>query len=204
MTSQVGQSVYTPSGFVPAFGLCIDWETTGSNFGGDSSIEYQGIALGAAVFSLKTFEIKSTFKIYIKFDPTKYKWTDKAQEIHGITKEFLEENGVTQEEAAIEFASFLLDHFGPSPKIMVLGHNIHFDIAFTKQLLEPFELMFTIHHVQLDTACAGLIAIGQYKSDFLFDIFGLPKRGDHDPLEDVKYTLAVAKGIRELCGCYVS
>ena len=42
-------TIYTKSGFVPDCGLCIDWETSGSNFDGDSSIDYQGIAFGSMI-----------------------------------------------------------------------------------------------------------------------------------------------------------
>lgn len=191
-------SIYTPSGFIPKFGLCIDWETSGSDFDGDSSIAYQGIAFGAAIFKLDTFEIIDRMKRYIKFDDRKYKWTESAEKIHGISKSFLNENGISQEEAALDLANFVFSYFGPAPKVMVLGHNVDFDIAFTKQLLIPYEVMFKIHHVKLDTSVAGLIAFGKYKSDQLFELVGLADRGTHDPLQDVEYTIELAKSIRLL------
>lgn len=191
-------TIYTKSGFIPDCGLCIDWETSGSNFDGDSSIDYQGIAFGAAVFRTSDFSIKDKMKRFIRFNDKKYKWAETAEKIHGITREFLHVNGETQEQAAADLGNFIFTYFGPTPKVLVLGHNVEFDIAFTKQLLEPYEIMFKIHHVKLDTASAGLIAFNTFKSDQLFDLVGLEKRGNHDPLQDVEYTIEVAKSIRLL------
>lgn len=197
MSTQMG-SVYTPSGFVPKFGLCIDWETSGSDFDGDSTVDHQGIAFGAAIFKLDTFEIVDKMKRYVKFNAQKYKWTTQAEKIHGISRDFLNENGISQKEAAEDLANLVFAYFGPAPKVMVLGHNVDFDIAFTKQLLVPYDVMFKIHHVKLDTSVCGLIAFGKFKSDELFEMVGLEKRGDHDPLQDVEYTIELAKSIRLL------
>jgi hypothetical protein len=41
---------------LPVHGFAIDWETSGSCWGGDSTIESQGISFGAVVFELATFE----------------------------------------------------------------------------------------------------------------------------------------------------
>lgn len=191
-------TVYSTSGFIPEYGLCIDWETSGSDFDGDSSVEHQGIAFGAAIFKTSDFSIKDKMRRYIQFDDKRYKWTDRAEKIHGLTREFLKENGETQEQAAADLGNFVFTYFGPTPKVLMLGHNVDFDIAFTKQLLEPYEIMFKMHHVKLDTAAAGLIAFNMFKSDQLFDAIGLEKRGDHDPLQDVEYTIELAKSIRLL------
>ena len=93
----------------PQFGLCVDWETSGATFGGDSTIDYQGLSFGAVVFDLKTFEPVDTLYREIKYDPTKYKWTAEAQAIHGMSIEYLEENGVSQEDAAADFLEFILE-----------------------------------------------------------------------------------------------
>jgi DNA polymerase III epsilon subunit-like protein len=191
-------TVYTKSGFIPKYGLCIDWETSGSNFDGDSSIDYQGIAFGAAVFNTDDFSIVDKMKRYIKFDNKKYKWSNDAEKIHGLTREFLDKNGKTQEEAAIDLGNFVLTYFGITPKVLILGHNVDFDIAFTKQLLEPYDIMFKIHHVKLDTSSAGLIAFNKFKSNDLFKLIGLENRNEHDPLQDVEYTIELAKSIRLL------
>jgi oligoribonuclease (3'-5' exoribonuclease) len=182
----------------PKWGLCFDWETSGSDWNKDSSIDYQGISLGMAVFDTRTFDIVAEHYLEIKFDATKYKWSKEAEAIHGLTIEHLEQNGLTQEEAACEVVEFLLKYFGPNPNIMICGHNIPYDVKFMKQLLGQFELMFNIHHVMLDTAGAAFIAFTTYKSDHLFDLMCNGKRDEHNALEDVRMTLEAAKNLRAL------
>ena len=182
----------------PKWGLCFDFETSGSNFYGDSSIDYQGISLGMAIFETRTFAIIDELYLEIKFDATRYKWSIEAEAIHGLTREHLEQYGLTPEEAACEVVEFLLKYLGPNPNVMVCGHNIPYDIKFMKQLLEPFELMFNIHHVMLDTAGAAFIAFTTYKSDHMFDLLCNGQRDTHNALEDVRMTLEAAKNMRAL------
>lgn len=198
---------------LPQFGLCIDWETTGAKFGGTSSIDHQGIQFGAIIFRTDTFEEVETLKCLVKFKPEKYVWTEGAQKIHGITREYLEEHGVTQEEAAEKLLELLVKYFPAGVKVMVLGHNAEFDISFTDQLLRSVGVAFAvkwgevtdadvvipIHHVLLDTSSTGFITMGIFKSDLLFQQMGFAPRGDHDALEDARMTLETAKAIRALC-----
>ena len=41
--------------YAPTYGLCIDWETSGSDFEGNSANTYQGISFGAIIFNTRTF-----------------------------------------------------------------------------------------------------------------------------------------------------
>lgn len=192
----------------PLRGLCIDWETTGATFGGDSSILHQGISIGAVVFNVSTFEVVDTMYRMVKFNP-KYKWTPEAERIHGLTLEILEEKGLPQEDVAAELAEFILGYFGTS-KIMFLGHNPGFDIRFTNQLMQTIGIEFSVeretnadgwivlHHVVLDTSALGMITMGLFKSDLLFDAVGLEIRGDHNALDDALYTVETCRSIRTL------
>lgn len=192
------------------FGLVIDWETSGSDWGKDSSINHQGISFGAAVFNTATFEPIETLYREIKFNSSKYKWTTEAEKIHGISIEHLEDNGVSQEDAAIDLATLILKYWGPESPVMLLGHNTGFDIAFTNQLLNSIDIEFSvqqktnlsswiqIHHVVLDTASTGFITFGLFKSDLLFEKIGFDKRGNHNALEDALMTLSTCKAIRDI------
>ena len=193
----------------PQFGLCLDWETSGATWGGDSSVDYQGLSFGAIVFDMKTFSPAIELYHQIKFNPAKYKWSKEAEAIHGMSQQHLEQNGVTQEEAAADLASLILDTFGTS-KVMFLGHNPGFDIRFTNQLLQTIGIEFSVerstnadgwiqlHHVVLDTSATGMIALGLFKSDLLFDAIGLEERGAHNALGDARYTLESCARIRLL------
>jgi DNA polymerase III epsilon subunit-like protein len=194
-------------------GLCIDWETSGARFGDDSSKYYQGIEFGAIVFNAKTFEPIEKLKLYVKYDEAKYGadgWSEDAVKIHGLTREFLDQNGVTQEEAAIALAELILKYWGPDTKVLFLGHNPEFDRRFTNQLLNTIGIEFSIEpsgkfdsrieifHVMLDTSALGYITLGLYKSDLLFEKIGFTDRGEHDALQDAEQTLMTCKVIRQL------
>jgi exonuclease I len=193
----------------PTWGLAIDWETSGADFGKDSSINYQGLSFGAVVFKTSNFEIVEELYLEIKFDETKYKWTEGAAKIHGLTREHLEANGITQEEAAIQLGELIFKYFGDG-KVMFLGHNPEFDRRFTNQLLNTVEIEFSVekqtkfeswiqlHHVVLDTSALGFITLGLFKSDLLFEKIGFEERGAHNALADIKMTLETCKTIRAL------
>lgn len=186
------------------YGLVIDWETTGSIFGGDSTENYQGISVGAVVFDTETLDPVDELLLYIKFDDTKYQWSDGAEKVHGITREFLEQNGMSQEDAAIALMTFVTQWFSPTDDIIFMGHNVDFDIAFTKQLLEPFGIMFKLKITKLDTSGCAWFCFGIHKSDDLFNLMGLPERNEHNALEDSLMTLEAAKRIRMLMNTVLS
>lgn len=180
--------------------MFIDWETTGADFGtGESAKRYQGISFGAVIADTDTFEPVETLYREIQFDDTKYKWTDGAEKIHGLSREYLAANGVTREEALVDLLELITKYIGAGKKIQIGGHNTSFDIDFTNQLANDLGVQLEFHHVVLETSAAAFIAIGKYRSDDVFPFFGAEKRGTHNALDDCLQSLAVARGIRELC-----
>ena len=194
----------------PKYVLCIDWETSGAVWGGDSSKVYQGLSVGAIVADASTFEEIETVYLEIKYDESKFKWSDEAAAIHGMSKEYLEANGVSQVDAAIVLAELILKYWGPKDKVMFMGHNAEFDRRFTNQLLNSIEIEFAVeqqttfsswvqlHHVIIDTSPLGFVNFGLFKSDLLFELMGNEERGDHNALDDARMTLGVCKTIRQL------
>lgn len=184
-----------------AKGLLIDWETSGSTFGGDSSIDYQGVTFGAVVFDTTTFEEVDSLYRELHFDDTKYKWTDGAEKIHGKSREHLAAHGVPREEALADLMELILRYWAPGSKILVAGHNVSFDNDFTFQLFRDHGLddSLKFHHVVVDTSGIGFVTIGEYKSDAVFKILGgLNERGSHNALEDARATLAVLRTVRQV------
>jgi DNA polymerase III epsilon subunit-like protein len=183
----------------PTYGLAIDWETSGSDFETNDSAKYfQGLSFGAVIYETRTLKPVDTLYREIKFDANNYQWSMEAQAIHGLTREHLEINGISQEEAACDLMELLLKWMGPDPTIMFLGHNVHYDIQFTKQLFNLFDIPFKEHNVKLDTAGIAFINFGTYKSDHLFEIMGMPKRNKHNALDDALMTLEVAKNLKHI------
>lgn len=181
------------------WGLAIDWETSGATFGGDSTIKYQGIAYGAIIFDTETFEPVETLYRELQLDDTKYEWSDEAEKIHGLSREHLLKHGVTREEGLTDLLDLILRFIGAESKIFFLGHNVDFDIDFTMQLANDFNVPLKVHHVKLETSGAAFIAIGKYRSDDVFEFFtGQVREGSHNALDDAHMALEVVRNMRAI------
>lgn len=181
------------------YAMLIDWETTGADFGQDSSVNYQGIAYGVVICDTQTWEPVETLYRELHFDETKYKWTDSAEKIHGLSREHLLKNGVTREEGLADLMELLLKYFAPGSKILVAGHNVGFDCDFTHQLFRDFDLEIVFHHIMVDTSGIAFVLTGEYKSDVVFEILGgIDKRNLHNALEDAMATLAVLRNAKQI------
>lgn len=196
------------------YSLWLDWETSGANFKlkYDEQPElFQGIQLGLVIADNETFTEVAAMKVNIKFDE-KFQWQPDAQKIHGISREYLEENGVDRDDAALQVVEFILQYFPQdvfylladgkksmnSSKVCFGGHNLEFDISHFKALLAVVGFGIDDHHVKLNTSSIGFHAVGEYRSNPLFTMFGAEKRGDHDALDDTRQSLAVAAGVKAL------
>lgn len=191
------------------YGLMIDWETSGSDFDSDLNNtvrKYQGLAFGAIVFDLVTFEPVDRLYRELHFDP-KYQWTEGAERIHGLSREHLEAKGVSREEALADLIEMLIKYWPPgffategnvpSTKVLMAGHNAEFDRAFTGQLFADHGMSIAFHHVSLDTTQICFAVSSLYKSDDVFQEFaGVDKRGLHNALEDAEATLTVMRNVR--------
>lgn len=182
------------------FGICIDWETTGADFdSGESHKRYQGISYGAIIYSTETFEVVEKLYREIKFDDTKYIWTDGAEKIHGLSRDYLERNGVTREEALVDLLDLIERYIGSGNKIQLCGHNVSFDLAFTNQIANDFGVQLEWHHVQIETSQLAFVAIGKYKSNDVFPFFCGETRTLHNALDDAEQCLSVVRGVRAMC-----
>jgi DNA polymerase III epsilon subunit-like protein len=163
----------------------------------DHTTDYQGIAFGAIIFNTETFEPVEELYRELHFDDTRYKWTDKAEQIHGLSRDHLAACGVSREEALVDLLTMTTKYFG-TDRLFLAGHNPGFDLAFTEQLARDHDIELVFHHVMLDTAgiCQALIGIN--KSNEVFEtLLGL-KRDKHNALEDARATLQVLQTVRHI------
>ena len=179
---------------LPQFGLAIDWETSGYSLP-DYAKSHQGILFGAIIFDVRTLEPVEELYREIKFDP-KYQWSDGAQKIHGLSREYLNANGISQEEAAGDLGSLVLK-FINTEDVMLLGHRVNFDKAFTIQLMDSLNLSFNYHPTVIDSCAMATILMEMTYSEDIFQTLGLPARGKHNSLEDIQYTLKSIKKMKE-------
>jgi len=180
---------------IPKFGLAIDWETSGYSLPNYAE-KHQGISFGAVVFDLATLALVDELYCEIKHD-SKYVWDDGAEKIHGLSRAHLDQHGITQEDAALQLGSLVLKYFGDG-KVMLLGHRVWFDEAFTDQLMDVAGLQLNYDPIRLDSAAIGVLFLELQRSDAIFDTLGLPPRGEHNALEDVIYTIEALRKLKEI------
>ena len=178
---------------LPQFSLAIDWETSGYSIPHYAS-KHQGISFGAIIFDVRTLEPVESLYREIKFDPT-YIWDAGAEKVHGLTKEHLASYGVSQEEAALDLAQMVIKWIG-TDEIVLLGHRVHFDKAFTIQLMNSANMEFLYHPTAIDSCSIATVLMELTYSEDIFQTLGLPPRGKHNALEDIQYTLESIKRMK--------
>lgn len=178
--------------------LAIDCETSGMSFGDDPSVDHQMVSVALIVSDVKTYKELDTLYLLIKWNGES-KWSDKAQEIHGLTKEYLEEHGVDEEEAVIQIVEFIMKHFPTTKPITLMGHNVvSFDKPFLRSILRKFDITLKFSHRALDSFPVGLLAVSAFDSDDLFKNLGFPARKEHSALEDIQLTLKAFRILNKL------
>ena len=176
--------------------VAIDVETTGFSKGADITANHQILSIGLVVAD-RNFNPIDEFYCEIKWNQTSH-WSEIARSIHGMSKEYLEENGLDEEDAVLEIAQFLLKYFDAEETIFFLGHNPrNFDVPFFNKLTNKYDVYFKIEHRTVDSFSVGFTCLGADDSDTLFSYF-YPKRTEHNALEDAKMSLGACRKIRKV------
>lgn len=186
--------------------LIMDCETTGLKYNAnDPSEGFQSIAWGLIVADAQTLKSVDELYVEIKWNGVD-KWSNGAQKVHGLSKEYLKKNGVTEEQAAVKIGTLILKHWGPDASIRICGHNVgSFDLWFMRRLMHKFGLPFKTGNRHLDTYSVGITTLETYNSDDLFKAIGLPERDSnkHNALEDARCALEVVRRVRMLWNKFV-
>lgn len=188
--------------------LIMDSETTGLALGcPDPSIDdagntYQAISWGFIVAD--SFNYKPIAELYVelKWDGVSL-WNTKAEQVHGLSKQYLEEHGLTNEEAIVEILTFIYEHFGleadPTLLVPCAGHNVSsFDIYFLRRLLNQHEVMFKTGNRFIDTNTIGMVCFETFNSEDLFELMGIT-RDTHNSLDDARACLKILQTTRKMC-----
>jgi hypothetical protein len=184
--------------------LAMDCETSGINVNSDDpSVGYQAVSWGLVVADAETLKVIDELYVEIKWNG-EAKWEKKAEAVHGLSKEHLDVNGLSEEEAVVEIANFVYKHWPPDAEfssqrsIRCLGHNVAtFDVWFMRQLFRKFEMEFKTGNRFIDTSTLSWAVFDCFNSDDAFELVGV-ERKEHNALEDAKASLALTKMVRTL------
>lgn len=195
-----------PKGYFQ-FLLAIDCETTGLNFnsmfGADEG--HQAVSWGMIIADAVT--LKPIEELYVEIKWNEYSkaarqkdssFGRKAEQIHGLTFDYLEKNGIKESEAVLQMGQLIVKYFGTN-KITTLGHNVHyFDLPFLRSMFlrHGIELKFGNRHV--DTNTVGFVNYNTFNSDDMFEYMGFEQRTTHNALDDIKMSLETARQTRKI------
>jgi len=192
-----------PRGYITRM-LVLDCETTGLFFNADdpsfdsnTNQYHQALSWGMIVVNVDTMTAIEELYLEMKWDG-KSQWNAQAQAIHGMSKEYLEQNGMDRVDAITAIGNLIIKHWGPSTPVHVCGHNPMFDLAFLKRDLRSQGLEVKFGNKMIDTNTIGLVVYHTHNSDDLFEMVGLPKRADHNALDDARNALTVVQTTRKI------
>jgi len=167
------------------FGL--DFETTGVCVKNDDPLHnkktgerHQAVSGGFIVADAKTYE--PIEKLYLEI-----KWND----------------GVEEEEAVMEIANLIIKYWGTSSPLNCLGHNVHFDIRFLKDMFKRHDLNLRVSQRNIDSFTLGHTLWNAHDSDELFNLLIGSERKNHNALEDIEMTLESIAISRNLFGDFL-
>ncbi|TFH10734.1 MAG: hypothetical protein E4H14_01960 [Candidatus Thorarchaeota archaeon] len=189
------------------FILAVDAENSGIAYKQDdpsydvqNDVAYQAVAMGLVVANARTLMPVEELYLEIQWDGVSG-WQVAAEKIHGLSKAHLDKNGVSSEEAVVQIGELILKYWGPNGPVGLLGHNVTaFDLPFLRRLLRSQELEINFGYRHVDTHSVGFAMLDTYNSDNLFEMVGLPPRGEtkHNALSDAKAALEVCRRVRAL------
>lgn len=201
MKSQTNQKHYFK------YVLAVDCETTGLSYGAnDPSDGHQMVSIGLIVADTETFTPIEKLYIEIKWNEASIIRREQdshfgkaAEDIHGLSFEYLQEHGVEEEEALVAIANMVLKYWGTDKAISLLGHNVAtFDLQFVRNLFQRHEMQLKFANRHFDSFSVGVGTVGAYTSDALFGVMGNNNRKEHNALVDCEMALEVFHNVKTL------
>jgi DNA polymerase III epsilon subunit-like protein len=178
--------------------LVTDYETSGLDV---RENKHQPLSCGAVVIDSKTLEAKDEIYLEWQFNADRFEWGLKAEEVHGLTREYLSQKP-TMEQAAAHMLAFLLPYWKQGEVVTLAGHNPHFDRRCMEVLMNEIDIRLPFGFRYIDTFSLGYGLFGAVTSEQLFNIVGT-ERSYHNALEDTKATLAALQMTRKIGQIYL-
>jgi DNA polymerase III epsilon subunit-like protein len=192
--------------------LAIDCETTGLAFdqrdpthNPQTGERHQTVSWGIAVLDTNFNIIE---KEYVEIKWNKYsieqrlknpKHGSDAEKVHGLTKEYLDVNGYTEEQAIEIIGSIILRYWAPDQPITLFGHNVGtFDLYFLYDLFHRYGIELKFSSRCIDSFSIGFALFGTFNSNELFELTGCEAREHHNAMDDILMTVHSIKMAKKL------
>ena len=198
--------------------FAVDSETTGLCFKNyshnenvvhnpDSGEHHQALSWGIMVVDASTFKVLEKEYIPVKWnentkrqraaDPS---FGKRAEEIHGLTYEHLEQVGFDEKDAVVKIGQLIMKYFGTDNAIKLLGHNVMFDMQFLRELFQRYGINLKFGTRIYDSNALSFGTVGAWNSDDLFSTMGFATRKSHNALEDIEMTVEMFRITKALWG----
>ena len=177
--------------------VAMDCETSGINWksGASECTEsiakgFQAVQWGFVISDTEHYKPIAELEVKIRWNGES-KWDVKAEQVHGMSKEYLEKHGVDEEDAVMDIVEFFMEHLDITKPIFVLGHNVGtFDLPFLKDLLYRHGIQkIKFGQRCFDSFSLSMGTIKEHDSNMLFKKVGFADRADHNALDDAKMAL---------------
>lgn len=193
-----------PRGYITRL-LALDCETSGLVYNSDdpsfdskTGEYFQAVSWGLVVVDAESLKKIEELYLEIKWDG-KSQWNPKAEAIHGLSKAHLAKHGMDRQDAVEAIGNLIINHWGPSIPICILGHNPSFDLAFLKRDMRSEGIELRFGSKRIDTNSIGFTVFGTHNSDDLFDLVGIKRDpNNHNALDDARGALEVVRRTRAL------
>ena len=168
----------------------IDLETSGFSITKNGVCE---IAVMITDYQLNHIaELHSYIKPYYQESGEPIIYTDAAFQVHGLSVEFLEANGIEIATVLGELIILLEDHQVKT----IIGHNSNaFDVPRLEYLLNRFHGMTIKNLLFADTLkiAKSKYDLHSYSLEHLCKVFGITNEKEHSAMGDVKATIEIYK-----------
>jgi hypothetical protein len=199
------------------YALAVDCETTGLCFKNynhgenpvynpDTGERHQALSWGMMIVRVDDMSVVEELYVEVKWNEHSLEqrlnnpnFGKGAEKVHGLTFQYLEENGMSEEEAVVKIGEIILKYFGPDNAIKLIGHNVHlFDLAFLRDLFNRHGVVLKFGNRHMDSNSLGFGTVGAWNSGDLFETLGHESRGNHNALDDIRMTVDAFRTIRQL------
>jgi DNA polymerase III epsilon subunit-like protein len=159
---------------------------------------YQAVSWGLMVCDTETLKIIDKMYVEIKWNQQS-EWDASAEKVHGLTREYLEHNGISEQDAVLQIGNFLLKYWDVQTQpIVCCGHNVHFDLAFFRDLFYRFDIHLKIANRVIDTNSIAFGSLNTFNSDDAFASLNIQRDDQHNALFDAYCCWKILKHVRKV------